>query len=468
MKSLKGFLFSKKPFKIEINPLLYSRENLYVALQRRQKMGYNLLLIAILILINAFFAATEMAIVSLNDNRIRKMAEDGSKRAKKLTLLLQEPSKFLATIQVGITLAGFLASAAAAEGFSQVITNYIMSFNSDFSESVVKGTSLMIVVIILSYVSLVLGELVPKRIAMEHAQKISMSVVIPLEFIGLILSPFVRLLTVSTNFIVRMFGVDPKGNDNKITEEEIRLMVDVGEEKGIIRETEKEMIDNIFEFDDTQVSQVMTHRTDIVALPIDASIEETIKVLSEEQWSRIPVYQDDIDNIIGILHAKELLKFIKGVSIEEFSLKDLIRKPLLVPKSKKTDELFKELKLNKNHMAIVIDEYGGTAGLVTIEDLIEEIVGNIFDEYDVEEQEIEEIDENTFLLNGAISIDMFNEFFDVELPKDGYETLSGFMISQLGKIPEEGEKLVVEFANLIFKVEEIEEKRITKIKVGKT
>jgi len=430
-------------------------------------IGMQVLLILLLILLNAFFAASEIAIISLNENKIKKMASEGSKRAQKIMKLIKEPSKFLATIQVGITLSGFLASAAAAQSFANSLSSTIKSIKLPIADNIINAISLFIVVIVLSYITLVIGELVPKRLAMDNAQNVSIWVIIPLEAIGTITAPFVTFLTVSTNFFVKLLGGSPEGTEDKITEEEIRLMVDVGEEKGIIRETEREMIDNIFEFDDTLISKIMTHRTDIIGLPIDASLQEVIDIAGSEQFSRIPVYQDDIDNIIGVLYTKDLLKLVNEKDHKEFRLNDFIKKPFLVPKSKKTDELFKELQMSKNHMAIVIDEYGGTAGLVTIEDLLEEIVGNIFDEYDIEEKEIEKIDENTFVVNGKIELEIFNEYFNVNLPRDGYDTLSGFIVSQIGKIPGEDEKPIVEIQNLVIKVEEIEEKRITKVKVCK-
>jgi len=420
-----------------------------------------------LIGINAFFAASEIAIISLNENKLRKMAEEGNRKAEKLLRLIKEPSKFLATIQVGVTLAGFLASATAAQNFSQYLAKLIKNINIPLNDNIINSISLAMVVLILSYITLVLGELVPKRLAMQRSQQIAMFSIQPLELIAKITSPFIRLLTLSTNLIVKVFGGTPSGNDKKITEEEIRLMVDVGEEKGIIRGTEKEMIDNIFEFDDTQVSRVMIHRTNIVAISIEAGLEEVLETIVDEQFSRIPIYEENIDNIVGILYSKDLLKFLKPEVKEKFNMKKLIRKPFFVPVSKKTDELFKQLQISKNHMAIIIDEYGGTAGLVTIEDLIEEIVGNIFDEYDEEEKEIEKIDDNTFVLNGSINLKIVNEFFDVEIPVENYETLSGFIIGQIGRIPEEGESLIVEYDKLVFKVEKVEEKRIAKAKVCK-
>ena len=428
---------------------------------------FQLLFVLVLIGINAFFAASEIAIISLNENKLRKMAEEGNRKAEKLLRLIKEPSKFLATIQVGVTLAGFLASATAAQNFSQYLAKLIKNINIPLNDNIINSISLAMVVLILSYITLVLGELVPKRLAMQRSEQIAMFSIQPLELIAKITSPFIRLLTLSTNLIVKVFGGTPSGNDKKITEEEIRLMVDVGEEKGIIRGTEKEMIDNIFEFDDTQVSRVMIHRTNIVAISIEAGLEEVLETIVDEQFSRIPIYEENIDNIVGILYSKDLLKFLKPEVKEKFNMKKLIRKPFFVPVSKKTDELFKQLQISKNHMAIIIDEYGGTAGLVTIEDLIEEIVGNIFDEYDEEEKEIEKIDDNTFVLNGSINLKIVNEFFDVEIPVENYETLSGFIIGQIGRIPEEGESLIVEYDKLVFKVEKVEEKRIAKAKVCK-
>ena len=428
---------------------------------------FQLLFVLILIGINAFFASSEIAIISLNENRLRKMAEEGNKKAVKLLRLIKEPSKFLATIQVGITLAGFLASASAAQGFSQYIANLIKNIGIPLHDNIINTISLAIVVVILSYITLVLGELAPKRLAMQRSQQIAMFSILPLELMAKFTSPFIKFLTLSTNFVVKVFGGTPNDNGNKITEEEIRLMVDVGEEKGIIRGTEKEMIDNIFQFDDTQVSRIMTHRINIVAIPIEAGLEEILETIVDEQFSRIPIYEENIDNIVGILYSKDLLKFINPEVNEKFNMKKLIRKPFFVPVSKKTDELFKQLQISKNHMAIVIDEYGGTAGLATIEDLIEEIVGNIFDEYDEEEKEIEKIDENTFMISGSIDLETVKEFLDVELPIESYETLSGFIIGHIGRIPEEGESLIVEYDKLVFKVEKIKEKRIVKVKVCK-
>lgn len=426
----------------------------------------ELLFLMVLIMLNAFFSASEIALISLNDNKIKLMADEGNKKAKLLKKLLGEPSRFLATIQIGITLAGFLASAFASESFADRLVNVIKTIQIPISENIIKTTSVIIITIILSYFTLVLGELVPKRLAMKKAESISFFVVTPLNFLYIITSPFVKFLTVSTNFFVRLFGVDPNTEEEQVTEEEIRMMIDVGEERGTIEETEKEMINNIFEFNNKTVSEIMTHRTDIAALSVDSTLTEVTSFFNQEKYSRIPVYEDSIDNIIGVMHSKYLIQFLsEDNSKENFNLRDFIRQPYFVPTSKRTDELFEELKQNKNQLSIIIDEYGGTAGIVTLEDLIEEIVGNIFDEDDEVEKYMEKIDDNTFVIKGSVSLDEVQHTLGVNLPIDDYETLSGFITGQLGRIPEKGDKSTIEYDELVFKVEEVKEKKISKVKV---
>jgi len=428
----------------------------------------EVLILFVLIVLNAFFAASEIALISLNDNKIRMMAEEGNKKAQMIKNLLGEPSRFLATIQIGITLAGFLASAFAAESFSGRLVIFIQQTGVAISEPILKSISVISITLILSYFTLVLGELVPKRLAMKKAEPISMLVVRPITWLSIIASPFVKMLTLSTNFFVRLFGVDPNQEDALVTEEEIRMMIDVGEEKGTIQETEKLMINNIFEFNNKIVSEIMTHRIDIAALPVEASLDELIIFINVEKYSRIPVYEDNIDNIIGIAHAKDLIDYLTTDADKgNFNLRDIIRQPFFVPASKRTDELFKEIQRNNTHMAVIIDEYGGTAGIVTLEDLLEEIVGNIFDEDDEIEKEIEKLDENTYLINGIVSLDDVEDYLEVELPIKEYETLSGFIIGQLGRFPEKDDNSVIEFNGLVFKVEEVDEKRVAKVKVCK-
>lgn len=390
------------------------------------------------------------------------------KKIELLKKLLSEPGRFLATIQIGITLGSMLSSAFASESFSDRLVGLIKLTGIPVPDAVLKSISVIVISMILSYFSLVIGELVPKRIAMKKEEDISLFAVRPLYILSVATLPVVKFLNASTNVIVRLFGIDPNQDEEEVTEEEIRMMVDVGEEKGAIQENEKEMINNIFDFDNKTAMDIMTHRTDIVALPIDAGLKEVINVINEEKYTRIPVYEGSIDNIIGILHAKDIIKFIDcDQSREDFDLRKLIRNPYNVPWSKRTDELFSELQKNKNHMAIIIDEYGGTAGIVTMEDLVEEIVGNILDEYDEEEKELEKLDDNTYIASGSVGLDVVKDQFDAPLPIEEYDTLSGFVISQLGRIPEHEEKPEIEFSGLVFKVMEISEKKIEKIKICK-
>jgi putative hemolysin len=424
-------------------------------------------ILIVLILINAFFAASEIALISLNDNKIRNMADEGHKKAKMLYSLMKEPSRFLATIQIGITLAGFLASAFAAESFAEHLAAWIYSFGVPIPEATLETISVVVITLVLSYFTLVFGELVPKRLAMKKAEAISMLAARPLTILSKVTAPFVRLLTLSTNLIVRLFGVDPNSNDEEVTEEEILMMVDVGKERGAIQENEKMMIHNIFDFNNKVVSDIMTHRIHIVGIPNDASLTEVIHIINEEKYTRFPVYRERIDDIVGILHVKDMMMYLNNCDESSFELKKLLRKPYHVPVSRRTDELFRDLQKHKVHMAVVIDEYGGTAGIVTSEDLLEEIVGNIFDEYDEEVKDIIKVDDHTYNINGFVSLDDMEHMLDIGLPVEDYETISGFVIGQLGRLPAENDKPRIEFNGYLFQVEEANSKRITKVKVTK-
>lgn len=428
-------------------------------------MYIELLVLLLLIVLNAFFAASEIALISLNDNKIKTMAESGHKKAKLLYNLLSEPSRFLATIQIGITLAGFLASAFAGDRFSGRLAQFLIDAGVSLNEGILETVSLIFITLVLSYFTLVLGELVPKRLAMQKAESISMFAASPLTLLLKASAPFVKLLTLSTNLLVRMFGVDPNANKEQVTEEEIRMMVDVGKESGAIQETEKMMINNIFEFDNKTVSDIFTHRTNVVCIPHDLPLPELVNLVQVEKFTRLPVYEGEIDNVVGILHVKDLIQYIDSGAAEAFDLNAIMRAPYFVPASKRTDELLKDLQKNKVHLAVAIDEYGGMAGIVTIEDLIEEIVGNIFDEHDEEEKEIEILGENTFMINGIVSLREVKELLDIALPVEDYDTYSGFIIGQLGRIPSEGEQPAIESEGFVFKVEVVEEKRIGKVKV---
>lgn len=427
-------------------------------------IGKIILLLA-LVLVNAFFAMSEIAIISLNDTKIERMAEDGHKKAKQVVKLTKNSNRFLSTIQIGVTLAGFLTSASAATNFADMLTAAVTKA-WNIPASIVSPISVVLITVIMSYFSLVLGELAPKRIAMQAPEKVSFAVVGVLLFISKVTAPFVKVLSVSTNFVVRLLGFDPNADEEVVTEEEIRMMVDVGEEKGVIENTQKEMINNIFEFDDLDAGDIMTHRTDVVAVDVnDTTLEDFINLSIEEGFSRVPMYEDDIDNIIGIVYVKDLLQFVgKQVSTKQ-TLRSIVRDAYFIPETKSCGELFKEMSAKHIQMAIVVDEYGGTAGLLTLEDIVEAIMGNIQDEYDDEEDEISKINDTTFTVEGTIDIEEIDELTGKKLPEGDYETLAGFIIDQLQYIPKDGEMNEIQFENVKFTVLEVNERRIEKIKV---
>jgi putative hemolysin len=427
-----------------------------------------LILIA-LIATNAFFAASEMALITLNDTKIKIMADDGHKKAQQLVRILASPTEFLSTIQIGITLAGFMASAIASVSFSDALVEQLMLV-LPFNQSVIQPVVMLLITLSLSYVSLVFGELVPKRLAMNYAESIAFASSGILLWIGKITLPFVRLLSFSTRTLLRLFGINSDEQPEKITEEEIRMMVDVGEEKGTIRETEKEMINNIFEFDNKEVADIMTHRTDVSGIDVESSLDEVKTIILEQQYTRFPVYEDNIDHIIGMIHLKDLLKYIDVKSTETFDLRKLMRKPYFVPDSKHLDELFFELQKNRTHFAVVIDEYGGTAGIVTIEDLIEEILGDIEDEYDEEDVDLRQISTNVYEALGSMELEDLNERAELNLPEsdlEDYDTLSGLLIAQIGRIPDDHEVIEILYHDIRFKVLKIEDKVIDKVRVIK-
>jgi putative hemolysin len=422
----------------------------------------QIIVLVILILLNAYFAATEIAFISLNDAKIEKEAKEGNKKAKNILKMLKSPSKFLATIQIGITLAGFLSSAFASDAFADKLAPVLNSWMPFLSLEAWRGISIILITIILSFFTLVFGELVPKRLAMKYYEKISYATIGVIRGISIITAPFVKLLTFSTNMVSKIFGVG-EAEEEVVTEEEIKMMIDEGEEKGTIERGEKQLLNNVFEFNDIIVSEVMTPRTEMYAIDINSDINDTLDEIDEFKYSRIPVYEDNIDDIKGILFVKDILKPLKDN--KKVDIRKLIREPYFVPESKDIDELFKEMQQNKVQIAIAIDEYGGTAGLITMEDIIEELVGNIFDEYDDEEIDYKKIDENTYILSGTITSYELKKIFDIELPEGDYETLSGYLIDKLGRIPDEDEHPVIEDEHLTYKVEEIDDKRIKYVKV---
>ena len=424
----------------------------------------QILVLILLIGLNAFFAASEIAFISLNDVKIEKQAKEGNKKAKQIEKMLESPSKFLSTIQIGITLAGFLSSAFASDAFAYrlaPVLNNIIPIGTDIWQNI----SIIIITIILSFFTIVFGELVPKRLAMKNYEKISFATIGIIRTISIITAPFVKLLTVTTNAISKIFKVS-ENEEEIVTEEEIKMMVDQGEENGTIEEDEKEYINNVFEFNDITASEIMTHRTDIFAVDINTSPGELLEEIIKDdcKHSRIPVYDETIDEIKGILYVKDI---IKNINKKTFKIKNIMKEAYFVSQSKLINELFKELQKNKKHIAIIVDEYGGTAGLITMEDFLEEIVGDIFDEYDEIEEEYEKIDNKTYIISGSMPIYDVNKLLDAHIPEGDYDTISGYLQEEMGRIPSEEEIPIIETEELTFKIEEYEDKRILKVKVCK-
>jgi len=432
----------------------------------------QLLIQLILILINAFFAATEIAVVSLNDNKIKRLAEDGDKKAKKLLPLIESPTNFLSTIQIGITLAGFLGSAFAADSFADSLAPWMEKLLG-FSEGSMRTVAVVIITVILSYFTLVLGELVPKRIAMKYSEKIAYGATGIVRALSVVLRPVIWFISASTNIVARIFGVKPGEESEEVTEEEIRMMVDIGEEKGSIETTEKEMIENIFEFNNSTAADLMVHRTDMTALSleeIEESPEDIVATIVESGLSRFPVYEEDVDDIVGILSSRNFLLNLR--SGQPKSARELIYSPYFVPESVKADVLLRDMQTKKIHMAIVLDEFGGTSGLVTMEDLLEEIVGNIYDEFDQEDaKDIEKIGENVWRVAGGIELtalgDEIGVSFDREDEEETFTTLGGLIFSCFSEIPQDGSCPDVDYRNLHIKVTEITDRRVEWAEVTK-
>ena len=425
----------------------------------------QLIVLFILILVNAYFAASEIAYISLNDAKIEKQAKAGNKKAKQIEKMLKTPSKFLATIQIGITLAGFLSSAFASDAFAEKLAPMLYDLMPFISLIAWKNISIVVITIILSFFTLIFGELVPKRLAMKHYEKIAFGTIGVIRFIATVTSPFVKLLTACTNGVSKLFGVG-ENEEESVTEEEIKMMVDQGQEKGTIKQEEKELINNVFELNDITVSEIMRHRKDIFAVDINISTDELLEELSKEEYrySRIPVYDETIDEIKGILYVKDVLK---NINKKNFKVKNVVKEAYFVSQNRLINEVFRELQKNKKQIAIIIDEYGGTAGLITMEDILEELVGDIYDEYDEEEREFEKIDDNTYLLSGSMPIYDVNKILDADIPEGDYDTISGYLQDKLGRVPDDEETPIIDTEKVTYKIEEYEDKRIIKIKACK-
>ena len=429
-----------------------------------------LILFVCLILLSAFFHASKAAVVAFSDSKLKKLSDEGDRNARRLTGLLKSPSRFMDSCDI----LGLLFAIGAEASAIWEIARLTYRFDSISSRPTIlqrlSGTPwtaliLAVIILLLTGVVYLLAYALPKRAAERRPERFAFFCITPFRFFQILFTPFIWLLTVLATGISHLLGADSKKESEDATEEEIRMMVDVGNEKGVIEESQKDMINNIFEFDDRTAEEVMTHRTDIIAVGQDATISDIIYYAINEGFSRIPVYADDIDNIIGIIYVKDLLCLVGCKSTEDFKISDFIRPVIYVPESNRCRDLFKEFTDKKIHIAVVVDEYGGTSGIVTMEDLLESIVGNIQDEYDDEEIEIQKLNDTAYLIDGSADLDEVAEVLGLEIGEnEDYDTLGGLITDILGRIPDDGETPSMDYQNITFTVLVVEDRRIVKVK----
>ncbi len=429
---------------------------------KRKKMDdpilFMILLQVVLILLNAVFACAEIAVISMNDTKLAKMAAEGDKRAKRLAHLTSQPARFLATIQVAITLSGFLGSAFAAENFSGVLVDFLVGLGVPIPADVLDSIAVVLITIILSYFTLVFGELVPKQVAMKKAEPLALGLSGLISTIAKIFAPLVSFLTFSTNAILKLFGIDPNAEDDNVSEEEIRMMVDVGSENGTIDNDEREFIQNVFEFDDLSADEILTHRTDVVMLDMEDSLEVWKDTIYQTRHTLYPICDGSVDKIIGILNAKDYFR------LDERNLESIMSEAVtpayFVPDTIKADILFRNMKKEKHTMAVVLDEYGGVTGIVTINDLVEQLVGDLGGDDEEEVTLIEKIAENTWKVHGSAFMDEVSELIGVHLTNEEYDTFNGFIFHTLESIPKDGDDIEFEIQNLKIKVTEVIEHQV--------
>lgn len=420
----------------------------------------QLLLQVVLILLNAFFASAEIAIISLNKTKLEKLSEDGDKSAKSLLKLTDAPANFLSTIQIGITLAGFLGSAFAADNFASLLANWVYNDLKwqAISYSVINTFSVILITIILSYFTLVFGELVPKRIAMQKPYKVAKFASKVISAIAIIMKPVIWFLSFSTNLILKIFRYKTEAEEENVTEDEIKMMVDLGEKKGTVEENEKKWIENVFEFNDTIVREIMTPSRDVKYVLLDNSRKEIEEMIRESGFSRYPVCKTNLNDVVGVLNIKDY--FLN----QDKKIKDLVRPAYFVPETTLCDDLFHNLQKTKNGIAIIVDEYGTTTGIITTEDLLEEIVGNIYDEYDEEEVEFKKISENEYQVAGDLLVSDLSEYLNMDIEEsDAYDTVGGLIFSCLDSVPKDNSKITIEKDGLSFTVMKIQNRRIKEV-----
>ena len=422
-------------------------------------IGWQIILQVFLIALNAIFACAEIAVISTNDNKLEKLAQDGDKRANLLLKLTQQPARFLATIQVAITLSGFLASAFAADNFSDILVDAMVKTGIPIPLPTLDTIAVILITLILSFFTLVLGELVPKRLAMRKSEEIALSISKLVFVISKLFAPIVWLLTVSTNAVLRLLGIDPDSDDDEISEEEIRMMADAGSEKGIIDEEENKIIQNVFEFDDITVGEIATHRTEVDFLYTDDDIEDWKSLINKSNHTYYPLCEDTADNIIGVLDSRIFYR-LEDMSRDNI-LKNAVKKAFIIPENIGADVLLRRMRETREHFAVVCDEFGGTVGIITLTDLIEKLIGDLTEE---SENDIQE--KNGYVtVSGGCDIDKFEKYFDIDLDADS-ATISGWITEQLNKIPQQGD--ILEYENLKITVIKTDDKKILEITVEKS
>lgn len=402
-------------------------------------MLQSIILLVILIFLNATFASAEIAVISMNSAKLRKMTSEGDVRAKKLSYFTQQPARFLATIQVAITLAGLLQSAFAADNFADPLVAVLVNAGVPISQSILRNVSIIIITLILAYFNLVFGELVPKRLAMKKADSMALGMARMLYAVSKVCKPVVWLLTVSTNGILKMFGMNPEEEDDKVTEEEIRMMLLEGNEQGTIQEEENNIIQNVFEFDDISVEEICTHRRDVVILDIDDSDKEWEETIFENRHTFYPICGRDSEDIIGILDTRDYFR------LSDKSKKNLMDKavdqPMFVPETMRANRLFRKMKESRSYFAVILDEYGALSGIITLHDLLEALVGELNEEEDpVKVEDIRKLNDDTWKIQGCAALEDVAEELDIELPVDEYDTFSGYICGVIGRVPDDDER----------------------------
>ena len=423
----------------------------------------DLVIILLLILINGYFSASEIALISLRKSRVRHLVKSGNRAARRVQLLQEEPERFLATVQIGVTLVGTLASALGGVIAIERITPLLRKVPLEFISTAAEPIAVGLVVSVITYVTLVAGELVPKSIAIRYSERISFITAAPIDALSRIFRSVLRVLTASNNVVLGLFGIPAEQEPALISEDEVKYLIREGRKSGVFETSEEDLIHSVFKFTDTVVREVMVPRTDIIGVESGSGIDAILRTMNEKGFSRLPVYSGAIDNVTGVVYLKDILAL--HMQDRPFVLDQVLRKPYVVPPNKKVSVLLKEMRERRIHLALVGDEYGGIDGLVTMEDLIEEIVGDIRDEQEKELREIDEVAANRYIVEGKTDIGKLNDKLGLKLPEDEFETVGGFVLGLVGRLPAEGDQ--VRFENLLFTVLRLRKNRIARVRILK-